>query len=99
MKRYRITLGIDLCGKKITAIKDIRGAVGLGLLPSKTLCETPLEGSIGCFGGELLLNADQLCNIVILTHRSRSIFDTAPLYYIIKVEEYDDGGLIDCSHL
>ncbi len=71
MKKYLITLNICVNGRKISAIKDLRSALGVGLVEGKHLCETPLKRDefVDSYGGNLIVNAQQLANLVILCRR------------------------------
>lgn len=65
MRKFIVSIRMDDNGKKITAIKEIRGAMGIGLTEAKALVEN-------CQGWmarkDYLVNSYQLANLVVLTH-------------------------------
>ena len=100
MKKFLITLHIITNSKKITAIKDLRAATGMGLVQAKNFVETYIDGYVDSFGGQLICNGDQVAALYILDRNSynESFHDDTPSYSITAIKALADGAL-DVSNL
>ena len=97
MRRYLVILHVMINGKKITAIKDIRSATGMGLAQAKEYCETYIQNSMDSYGGPLVCNAEQVARLTVLDVNSRGHFsigaDAQPSYAIESIKVLDDLGI------
>jgi hypothetical protein len=103
MMRFYINLNITLNDRKIQAIKDLRQATGMGLLESKTFCETYLGTMYDdCYGGALICNAEQAAAIAALHFRKPSRDGMGqpnqPNFTIVDMKKIDHNGL-DISNI
>jgi hypothetical protein len=96
MIRFHINLHITQNGKKISAIRDLRAATGMGLPESKTFVETQIQGYGDSFGGPLICNAEQAARIAVLHLRDFDLNE--PRFSIVNMKEITDGA-IDISHI
>lgn len=96
MRKFLITISIMLNDKKISAIKDLRGATGMGLSQSKEFCERQIPGIPGAFGGSLIVNGDQAARFLILATSDYQPFQ--PRFMVEAIEEIKDQA-VDISNL
>jgi hypothetical protein len=103
MRKFLITLHVMVNDKKITAIKDVRSATGMGLGAAKTFCETYIMGTLDSCGGELIVNGEQVARLLALdiSSRGRPAFGEAsqPSYAITKIVEIAPPSAVDISDI
>ena len=100
MRRFIVHLNIVMADKKITCIKALRAATGMGLLEAKNFVENPISGYGDSFGGELIVNAEQLANLFMADKNGvDGHFDfNHPTFNISSVKLISEKG-IDISGL
>lgn len=98
--RYLVTLHVVVNNKKIEAIRELRGALGIGLVLAKSLVERPIGGYLDSMGGDLILNGAQVARLVALDHSCRNRSGLMhPTYTMTKVERINSDTAIDFSHI
>ena len=99
--RFLVEFHVMINGKKITAIKDVRSATGMGLAEAKNFCETFIPHSMDSHGGTLICSADQVARLTELDVNSRGIncfgHDAQPTYAIVKINRISPDNAIDIS--
>ena len=99
--RYLVNFHVMQNGKKITAIKDVRDATGMGLAQAKQFVEALIDGYLDSFGGDLICNAEQVARLLILDMNSRGIGifgpDSQPSYSLQNIRKLDENNAIDIS--
>jgi hypothetical protein len=81
MNRFKISLYINDEGKKITAIKELRSALGIGLTEAKQLVEANNDGHTS-----LIVNAEQVAGLVMISKGACSGGVDQPYIYVAAIE-------------
>lgn len=98
MRKFLISVSIALNNKKISAIRELRDATGMGLLESKNFCERRFPDNFDAsFGGSLIVNGDQAARLFMLVI-SPYILE-GPRFFVESIEEIKKPDTLDISNL
>lgn len=97
--RYLLTLHVMVNNKKITAIKDVRGATGMGLAQAKNFCESFIPNTMDSYGGMLICNGEQVARLTELDINSRRAGLNEPTYSITSIKRLEGHNALDITAL